>query len=190
MSEVEKEEKYITAKQAAKMLGVHPITLYRWAKEGKIRYIRTPTGRLRYPLSEIERLRSTYHGRNNVAIYARASDKELAERGFLDRQISFLKEYAEKQGYNVVDIISDVATISKRSLVRLFNLAITGRIGRILVVSLDRLLPIIPDVFKEIFKVLGVEIEETPEFRDPDLELDRKIGLIDIITTYLRKGKI
>ena len=185
----EEEERYLTAKQAARMLGVHPITLYRWAKEGKIKYVRTPTGRLRYPLSEIERLRSTYRGKDNVVIYARVSDRKFVESGFLDRQVDFLRDYARKKGYNVVEIIKDVALIGKRSINRLFNLAITGRIGKILLVGLDRLAPIFSDLFKDIFKTLGVEIE-IAYLSDPDLEIDRKIGLIDILTTYLRKGKI
>ncbi len=183
------EEKYITAKQAARMLGVHPITLYRWAKEGKIKYIKTPTGRLRYPLSEIERLKSTYCGKDNVVIYARVSDRKLVESGFLDRQVDYLRDYARKQGYNVIEIIKDVALVGKRSLARLFNLAVTGRIGRIIVVSLDRLMPIFPEVFRDILKVIGVEVEIV-YLSDPDLEIDRKIGFIDMISQYLRRGKI
>ncbi len=186
---MEEEERYVTAKQAAKMLGVHPITLYRWAKEGKIKYVRTPSGRLRYPLSEIERLKSTYMGKNNVVIYARVSDRSLVERGFLDRQVAFLKKYARERGYNVVEILKDVALVGKRSLVRMINLAATGRIGRILIVSIDRLFPIVPEVFKEIFKSLGVDVEEAIGFSDPDLEIDKKVGLIDLISSYLRKER-
>jgi len=185
----ENEERYITAKQAARMLGVHPVTLYRWAKEGKIRFIKTPSGRLRYPLSEIERLKSSFGGNRNVVLYARVSDEELVRRGLLDRQVRVLKDHAEQRGYNVVEVIKDVSLMGKKNLVKIINLAITGRIGKILVVGLDRLFPVFPEVFKDIFSSFGVEVEIV-EFNDPDMALEKKIGLIDLITEYLRKIKI
>ena len=45
----------LSPKEAARMLGVNYRTLWRWAKkEGKIRYIELPSGRLRYYREEIE----------------------------------------------------------------------------------------------------------------------------------------
>lgn len=44
-------------KEAAKALGVSPKTLWRYWKKGKIEAIRLPSGRLRYPKDEIERIR-------------------------------------------------------------------------------------------------------------------------------------
>ena len=45
-----------TLKRASGILGVHPKTLQRWDREGKIRTIKTPGGRRRIPESEIRRL--------------------------------------------------------------------------------------------------------------------------------------
>ena len=38
------------------MLGVSASTLRRWAYQGKIRYVRLPSGKLRYYKSDIERI--------------------------------------------------------------------------------------------------------------------------------------
>lgn len=46
-------------KEAARALGVSPRTLRRYWKKGKIKAIRLPSGRLRYPKDEIERIRQT-----------------------------------------------------------------------------------------------------------------------------------
>jgi len=43
-------------KEAAERLGVHPVTLRRWAESGKIESVRTPGGHRRFPESELQRL--------------------------------------------------------------------------------------------------------------------------------------
>ena len=49
-------EELITPKKARSMLGVSASTLRRWAYQGKIRYVRLPSGKLRYYKSDIERI--------------------------------------------------------------------------------------------------------------------------------------
>lgn len=44
---------YITAPQAAKYLGIHIVTLYKWIKEGEIAYTK-PKGRYRFKVSYLE----------------------------------------------------------------------------------------------------------------------------------------
>ncbi|WP_049757176.1 MerR family DNA-binding transcriptional regulator [Ammonifex degensii] len=65
-------------RKAAEILGVHPITLRRWEKTGKIRCIRTPSGQRRFPRSEILRLvgEDLPSGRRAV-VYARVSSAKL-----------------------------------------------------------------------------------------------------------------
>lgn len=49
-------EVLITLSEAAKLLGVHPNTLSKWAREGRVRVIETPGGNRRIPLNEVLRL--------------------------------------------------------------------------------------------------------------------------------------
>jgi len=49
-------EKLYTVKQASEILGVHPKTIQKRDREGKIKVVRTPGGRRRIPESEIKRL--------------------------------------------------------------------------------------------------------------------------------------
>lgn len=49
-------EKYYGTGDAARVFGVHPQTLARWRKEGRIYAIRTPGGWWRYSHTEIQRL--------------------------------------------------------------------------------------------------------------------------------------
>jgi excisionase family DNA binding protein len=53
------EPKHLTASQAAALLQVSPKTVSRWAKEGKLPYVRTLGGHRRYPDTEIRALVET-----------------------------------------------------------------------------------------------------------------------------------
>ena len=49
-------EKLLPPREVAKRLGVSVKTLWKWQKRGLIRAVRLPTGKLRYPESEVERI--------------------------------------------------------------------------------------------------------------------------------------
>ena len=49
-------ERLLTLKEACKLLGIHPNTLRKWDKQGKIRVVRTVGDRRRIPESEVKRL--------------------------------------------------------------------------------------------------------------------------------------
>ena len=49
-------EVYIRTAEAAKILRVSPKTVSRWAKEGKLPFLRTLGGHRRYPAAEIRQL--------------------------------------------------------------------------------------------------------------------------------------
>ncbi len=54
---VEREdERYLKTAEAARILRVSPKTVSRWAKEGKLPFVRTLGGHRRYPDSEIRAL--------------------------------------------------------------------------------------------------------------------------------------
>ncbi|MEM3832296.1 MAG: helix-turn-helix domain-containing protein [Thermoprotei archaeon] len=49
-------EELLRPKDVAKKFGISVKTLWKWQKKGIIRAVRLPTGKLRYPRSEVERL--------------------------------------------------------------------------------------------------------------------------------------
>jgi len=50
------QKRLLKVDEVAAMLGVHPKTVYRWIREGKIEVIKLPSGRIRIPESEIEKI--------------------------------------------------------------------------------------------------------------------------------------
>jgi putative resolvase len=50
------DEELLRPKEVAKIFGISVKTLWKWQKHGIIKAVRLPTGKLRYPKSEVERL--------------------------------------------------------------------------------------------------------------------------------------
>ena len=50
-------DKFVSSGKAAKLLGVSPSTIVIWEKEGRIIAIRTPGGRRRFKVEDIEKLK-------------------------------------------------------------------------------------------------------------------------------------
>ncbi len=105
-------EEFLSPRDACIVLGVSYITLWRWIREGRIKAIRSPSGRYLIPRSEIDRLRGEEKRveRIRAVVYARVSSSKQKEQGDLDRQVELLKKYANEKGYIIVDVITDVGS--------------------------------------------------------------------------------
>ena len=135
-------DKLLTMKEAKELLGVSTRTIQNWDKEGKINIVRTPGGRRRIPVSEVERLRG-YHSSSHrkLAIYTRVSSNEQKQKGDLERQIEFLKENLPSS-FSVAEVISDVGSglnDRRKGLLKLMNLAKENQISDIAIRYKDRL---------------------------------------------------
>jgi excisionase family DNA binding protein len=64
--------KYVSPKEAARQLGVHPGSLRRWENEGKIKAVKTPGGQRRYSIEDIQRARGETP-EDKIVLYARVS---------------------------------------------------------------------------------------------------------------------
>jgi putative resolvase len=49
-------EELLRSRDVAKIFGISVKTLWKWQRRGIIKAVRLPTGKLRYPKSEVERL--------------------------------------------------------------------------------------------------------------------------------------
>ena len=189
------EEKLLTPKEAAKLLGVHPLTLYRWAKAGKIKCVVTPSGRYRYPFSEVKRILGldskdidTYH---KAVIYVRVPSDKFVKAGIMEKQINELKTFAKKKGFEIKEIIVDISHGFCRKttgLERLLELAKEGDIKKVLIYSPDALSRVCYWLFEKIFEILGIEIiplhKTTKEAHEATY-----LELLDLIVETLQKSQ-
>jgi putative resolvase len=154
-------ERLLTLREACRRLGVHPNTLRKWDREGKIRVVRTVGGRRRIPESELERLMGFVKPdvSRKAVIYVRVSQKQ---KGGLEGQRQSLLDYAKSRGYEVVAVLEDVASglnEKRKSLSKLFDLVEERRIGVVVVAFKDRLTRFGFSYLERYFSSHGVRIE-------------------------------
>jgi excisionase family DNA binding protein len=164
------EPKLLRVSKAAHELGLHPFTVRKWIKQGKIHAVWVGQ-EARVPRSEIERLVGKSDGRLLV-LYGRVSGQGQIHD--LDTQLARLQAWskAERAGKTPL-ILSDIGSglkASRTQLNRLLKLVIEDQVAEIAVTYADRLtrfgqeyLQVLFDSFGVTFTVLEPGEDTTPE---------------------------
>lgn len=79
-----REIEYYKTGQAAEVLGVHPDTVKRWVRSGKLFAVKTPGGRNLIPVSEVEKILTM----NALKDFEQEQLEDIAE---IERQIEVMK---------------------------------------------------------------------------------------------------
>ncbi|MBC6476376.1 MAG: IS607 family transposase [Hormoscilla sp. GM102CHS1] len=125
---------YYTPAQAANLLGVHPESLRRWEREGKITSYRTPGGQRRFLKREIERFAGIELPTTTVC-YARVSS--YSQRDDLERQLEYLRLH-----YPEAELISEIVggpNFRRRKFKSILERIVKQDIQRLVVAHRDRL---------------------------------------------------
>jgi putative resolvase len=181
-------EKLYTTGEVAKIFGVSYVAVKKWAYAGKIKYIKTPGGKYRYPESEIRRLLGEQMPKGKVAIYARVSSADQKED--LERQKQKLIEYAKSKGYQDIEVIEDIASglnENRKGLNKLLKLATERQIEAVFITHKDRLTRFGFEYLETFFNSYGCRIEaiDSEEVKEPQQELVE--DLIAIVTSFARR---
>lgn len=164
------EPKLLRVSRAAHELGLHPLTVRKWIKAGKIAAIRVGN-EARIPRSEIERLAGKTGGRVLV-LYGRVSGH--GQREDLDTQLQHLQAWAatERRGQETL-VLSDIGSglkASRKQLQRLLKLVCTDKVAEVAITYEDRLTRFGQDYLELLFESFGVTLtvldpgaEKTPE---------------------------
>ena len=163
-------QKLLRVGAAAHELGLHPMTVRRWIKAGRIQVIQV--GReVRIPRAEIEKIVGTLDGRL-VVLYARVSGH--GQKADLDTQIDRLRTWAEieRKGSELL-VLSDVGSglkASRRHLQRLLKLICEDKVAEVVITYEDRLTRFGQAYLETLFACFGVTLtvlepgaEKTPE---------------------------
>ena len=156
--------------EVAKRLGLHPLTVRRWVKAGKIAAI--PIGReARIPITEVERLLGEQRA-GIIVLYGRVSGHDQQED--LQRQVQQLEQWAlvartGQKTMTLTDIGSGLNT-ERKSLQRLLTLVQDYQVAEVVVSIIDRLsrfrlsyLLALYAGFGVTLTVLHADEEKTPE---------------------------
>lgn len=178
---VKREPKLLRLSVAAHELGLHPMTVRRWIKAGRIQVI--PVGReVRIPRSEVERLIGKSDGRLLV-LYGRVSGH--GQKTDLDTQLERLQVWAatERKGVETL-ILSDIGSglkAGRRHLQRLLKLVCEDKVGEVAITYQDRLTRFGQEYLETLFACFDVTLTllEPGEEKTPEQELtDDLLALI------------
>ena len=157
---------YYLISEAAFLLGVHPTTIRRWDKGGKIKCIRTIGNHRRISKEEIERIikgkKRRYSKRKRAVVsYVRVSSHDQKKKGDLLRQQEAIKDYCLKNNKKVDYELSDVASglnAKRKGIKKLFQLVAKGKVSEVVITYKDRLTRFGFEYLEDYFARFGVKI--------------------------------
>jgi excisionase family DNA binding protein len=168
-------QKLLRVGAAAHELGLHPMTVRRWIKAGRIQVVQV--GReMRIPRTEVERVVGSLDGRLLV-LYGRVSGH--GQKDDLDIQIQRLQAWAttERKGQETL-VLSDIGSglkASRRQVQRLLKLVCEDKVAEVAITYEDRLTRFGQEYLETLFACFGVTLtvlepgeEKTPEQELPD----------------------
>ena len=153
-------EKFVSGKEASRILGVHYRTLYLWDSKGTIETIRTPGNKRLYNVEKYlrenkedvnieQKLDNLDKGKKRLNIsYVRVSS--LGQKNDLERQKRMVKK--EYPNHIMIEDIGSGMNLNKRGIRKIIKLAIEGRINELVVAYKDRLTRIGYELIEDLIK--------------------------------------
>jgi putative resolvase len=183
-AERQPEPKMLRVHVAARELGLHPLTVRRWIKQGKLQAVRVGL-EARIPRSEIER----FVGKTDeqfLLLYARVSGH--GQKADLERQKELLVAWANENrpGRRLLllfDIGSGIST-TRKQLQRLLQLVVKDEVAEIAITYPDRLSRFGQDYLNVLFESFGVTLTvlEPDETKTPEADLVR--DMLSLIASF------
>lgn len=146
------------AKEVLKILKITRPTLTKYVKTGKIKVIENINGQYTYNDDDIFNMAHISVNRQCV-IYARVSTQK--QKKDLQNQINTLKEFANKNGYIVDKVYSDIASglnYDRGEFQTLLLDVINFNVKTVIVSNKDRLTRVSFDMWKQLFKQFHCEL--------------------------------
>jgi putative resolvase len=170
--------------EVAKRLGLHPLTVRRWVKEGKISAV--AIGReARIPITEVERLLGQQRV-GVVVLYARVSGHDQKED--LQRQVQQLEQWAllartGQRTMTLTDIGSGLNT-ERKGLQKLLTLVQHYQVAEVVVTFSDRLTRFGLSYLRALFSGYGVILTVLHPDEEKTAEQELTEDLLALIASF------
>lgn len=195
-------DKFVSRKIALNTLGISPLTLIKLADNQKIEIIRTEGGQRKYNIDKyirenkinIKPINTSGIAKNNVLVnniikvnicYVRVST--IAQKNDLNRQRQFMtKKYPD---YEIIEDIGSGINFNRKGLRKIINMAIEGKIDKLIVAYKDRLTrfgyELIEDLIKNYSNGEIIIVNEQDDKKEPKEELVEDV--LQILNVYTAK---
>lgn len=192
-------DKFVGRKAALQILGISPVTLIKLADEHKIEIIKTDGGQRKFNVDKYIRdnkVNVITDDRKNSKIvppiiekmnicYVRVST--IAQKNDLNRQREYMKR--KYPTYEIIEDIGSGINFNRKGLRRIINLAIEGKINKLIVAYKDRLtrfgFELIEDLIKDYSKGEIIIIDNEDNKKEPKEELVEDV--LQILNVYTAK---
>mgnify|MGYP001254854091 CR=1 FL=1 len=175
----------MSAKDVKNKYQITTQTLYNWRKNGKINYIKLPSGSFMY--YDIDINTSQPYQTKNV-IYARVSNTK--QKHDLESQISTISQYMACNGYIIDDIYQDIASgmnENRDGLNKLLNDVIDGNINNVFITYKDRLTRFGFGYIENMLNKYNTNIVTLNATREEDFQQELTEDLISVIHHFSMK---
>ena len=178
------EQKLFRVGAAARELGLHPMTVRRWIKAGRIQVVQV--GReMRIPRSEIERVVGTIDGRLLV-LYGRVSGR--GQQDDLSTQLEQLQAWAnvERKGMEAL-VLSDIGSglrPGRKQLRWLLKLVCEDKVAEIAITYEDRLTRFGQEFLEMLFSCFGVTLTILDPGEEETSEQELTADLLALIASF------
>ena len=158
------------ANEVLKILKVTRPTLTKYVKDGRLKVTLLSNGFYDYDEDSVFSLAKISINRKCV-VYARVSTQK--QKKDLENQISVITEYANKNGYQVDKVYSDIASglnYDRKSFKEMLNEIIERRIKYVFIKDKDRLTRVSFEMWKQLFKNFNCELIVINETQNNEYE--------------------
>ncbi|WP_269411529.1 IS607 family transposase [Lentibacillus daqui] len=175
-----------TIDEASNILGVHPTTLRRWEKEGKITSSRTTGGHRRYAVEDLSAIKHDLKPLQDKIVigYCRVSSSDQKEE--LKRQVHTVSQYCSANGYQfrIIKDLGNGLNFDKKGLKELIRLVQSNQVEKVVVNYKDRLLRFGYELLEQICAFHHVKIEIVNHTEDKTYEQELVEDMLSIITVF------
>lgn len=186
----ENNQAFVGVTEAARICGMHPHTLRKYANEGKIKGYKTPSGQTKFNRSYLEEMCKCVPDIEKVPtiektnyIYTRVSSKKQMDD--LERQVDFIR--TRRTEYNTYTTLSDVASginFKRKGLETILDSCIQGTIGELVIAHRDRLCRFGFELIRLFVEKSGGKITVLDDERNKSSEQELSEDLLSIIHIY------
>ena len=189
---------FVGGKEASHILGVHQRTLYQWEEKGEIETIRTSGNKRLY---NVKKYLASKVKANNVCdnlddldnnneklniCYVRVSTH--GQKDDLERQKELMK--SKYKDYEMIEDIGSGLNLNKRGIRKIIELAIEGKINKLVIAHKDRLVRFGYELIEDLIKKYSdgtIEIinEIKEDIKKPEEELVNDV--LQIMNVYVAK---
>lgn len=167
------------------MLGISRVTLCRYVKLGKIRVVELPNGYYSYNKEDVYRLKGLDVKRKKV-IYARVSTSKQKKE--LENQIENITAYANKNGYGIDEVYSDIASgmnLDRKGFTKLLSAVMANEIDEVFISYKDRLAHLDFDLVSRLFSQYGTKINVINSSENKSAKEELLEDLMSVIHSFL-----